>query len=365
MATKNREGIRQRGNSWLVDLTINGKRRTKTCSSYEEAKVARLQMEAEARGKALGMGQPAESESWSLQKAYMVTLETRWQHGRNEGKCKAAAKEAMDHFGAETKLDAITTTDVDRYIKKLRSNGNASATVNRKLAALSAMFTDAIHRDGCTRKPRIIRQPEPRHRIRYLSKDEEVTLVGLMTQWGQQGVAETIMVLIDTGMRVGELLAMAPRDIDQAQGIISIWKNKADLPRSIPMTDRVRRIITRRLEGKPTTLFHDVHREVLRYYWDRARSAMDLDNDTQFVPHALRHTCASRLVQAGVSLYVVQKLLGHSTIAVTEKYAHLNQDALRGAIDVLQGSSRPHPQHVADPRNIVADGERSKLRASA
>jgi site-specific recombinase XerD len=52
--------------------------------------------------------------------------------------------------------------------------------------------------------------------------------------------------------------------------------------------------------------------------------------------HTLRHTCASRLVQAGVDLYVVQKWLGHSTIVTTERYAHLSVENLEGAVSALE-----------------------------
>lgn len=176
-----------------------------------------------------------------------------------------------------------------------------------------------------------------------------------MIQWNQPVVLEAITVLIDTGMRVGELLNLQIKDIDLRENIISIWQNKGDLPRSVPMTQRVREIIAGRCSASRGLVFYNLTRETLRYYWDRARSAMGLDDDDQFVPHALRHTCATRLVQSGVSLYVVQKILGHSSIQVTEKYAHLSQRELKEAIRVLQGTVIPSLQPVAKPATFVAE----------
>lgn len=63
---------------------------------------------------------------------------------------------------------------------------------------------------------------------------------------------------------------------------------------------------------------------------------MGLEKDKQFVIHSLRHTLASRLVQKGVDLYVVRDLLGHSSITVTERYAHLNVDRLWKGIQTLE-----------------------------
>ena len=365
MATAARDGIRQRGNSFLVDVTVNGKRRTATCATYEEAKVKRLQMEADLRGAALEQKQ-VDPACWTMRQAFNKSVDIRWANSKNEAKARATAEEAVQFFGEDRALETIKTTDVDDYVAHLKRNlKNGPATINRKLAALSALFTDAMEREGCTRKPRIIRQPEPTHRIRYLTTEEEMMALSLLRQWNQLPVMDAVTVLIDTGMRVGELLGLQVRDVDLKENIISIWQNKGDLPRSVPMTDRVRKIIEARCERSRGLVFFDMHREVLRYYWDRVRSAMDLDDDDQFVPHALRHTCATRLVQAGVSLFVVQKLLGHSTITVTQKYAHLAQSNLREAIDVLQGTVIPAQQRVAESRNIVAERGASKDHTSS
>ena len=348
-----REGIRQRGESFLVDVTVNGKRKTKTCSTYDEAVVSRLQMEAELRG---GVIQAAATPaSWELSKAYATTLEMRWRDTKNETKAARNARDVVAFFGGTRQLNTITAVDIDDYVKHLRAKKNSPGTINRKLAALSAMFTDAEERGGCNRRPRLIRQPEPTHRIRYLSPDEEQLLASLMIQWNQPAVLDAITVLIDTGMRVGELLTLEVKDVDLKENIVSIWVNKGDLPRSVPMTLRVRDIIAGRCAASRGLVFYNLTRETLRYYWDRARSAMGLDDDDQFVPHALRHTCATRLVQKGVSLFVVQKILGHSSIQVTEKYAHLSQRELKDAINILQGTVIPHPQPVASPATSVAE----------
>lgn len=349
-----REGIRQRGDSYLVDVTVNGKRRTRTCKTYDEAVVARLQLEVEMRGAPVAAASTSPT-CWDLARAYATTLEMRWRDTKNETKAARNARDVVAFFGGARHLDTITTGDVDDYVKHLRAKKNSPGTINRKLAALSAMYTDADERGGCSRKPRLIRQPEPTHRIRYLSVEEEQLLASLMIQWNQPAVLDAITVLLDTGMRVGELLALEVKDIDLKENIISIWVNKGDLPRSVPMTMRVRDIIAGRLAASRGLVFYNLTRETLRYYWDRARSAMGLDDDDQFVPHALRHTCATRLVQKGVSLFVVQKILGHSSIQVTEKYAHLSQRELKDAINVLQGTVIPLSQPVAAPATFVAE----------
>jgi integrase len=355
MKGKTRDGIRQRGGSYLVDVTVQGERRTATYKSYEEAVIGRLQLEAELRGAVIKREAAATPNSWTIQQAYEKTLEVRWQGTKNETKAARNARDAVAFFGKARALDSIDKDAIDEYIKHLRKKGNSAGTMNRKLASLSAMFTDAEERGGVAKRPRMIRLPEPTHRIRYMSPDEEQLLAQLMIQWNQPAVLEAITVLVDTGMRVGELLHLEIKDIDLRENIISIWQNKGDLPRSVPMTQRVREIIAGRCAASRGLVFYNLTRETLRYYWDRARSAMGLDDDDQFVPHALRHTCATRLVQSGVSLYVVQKILGHSSIQVTEKYAHLSSRELKDAIRVLQGTVVPALQPVAKSATFVAE----------
>jgi integrase len=109
---------------------------------------------------------------------------------------------------------------------------------------------------------------------------------------------------------------------------------KNNKPRSVPMTGRVKDIFKRRVvshKPKPFPYTNDW----LGDLWDRAKFKMGLKDDPQFVPYALRHTCASRLVQRGINLRVVQEWMGHKTITVTMRYAHLTPTNLLEAVKVL------------------------------
>lgn len=101
------------------------------------------------------------------------------------------------------------------------------------------------------------------------------------------------------------------------------------------MTKRVKSILqARQGEGrhKPFT--------ITKYQadkcWAWVRKQMGLEGDSDYVIHACRHTCASKLVNAGVDLYVVKEWLGHSTIKITERYAHLDPGKLVHAVEVLE-----------------------------
>jgi len=101
------------------------------------------------------------------------------------------------------------------------------------------------------------------------------------------------------------------------------------------MTDRVRAIILPRLGRERVFLF--TNQKEINRVWRYVRERLPWTSDA--MPHTFRHTTASRLVQNGVDLYTVQRMLGHSTIRVTERYAHLapqNLHAAAAALNTLQ-----------------------------
>jgi len=124
-------------------------------------------------------------------------------------------------------------------------------------------------------------------------------------------------------------------DINTNSNLISIWINKGERPRSIPMTSRVGRILVSRKSSNPEKPF-TIDKYQAERAWNWARKDMGFGTDKEFVLHALRHSCASRMVNAGVDLYVVKEWLGHSSIQVTEKYAHLNPAKLVQAVEALE-----------------------------
>ena len=142
-------------------------------------------------------------------------------------------------------------------------------------------------------------------------------------------------MLLDTGCRLSEILDLRYDDVNYETNLISIWINKGDRPRSIPMTARVKTILKTRQETrkiKPFTVTIDQADKA----WAWVRKEMKLEKDTQFVLHSLRHSCATRLVNKGVDLYVVKEYLGHSSIQVTERYAHLAPSKLAHAASILE-----------------------------
>jgi len=324
------KGIRQRGSSWLVDVTVNGKRRTATCKTFAEAEEKRAALMCESTG---GRG----SQPWSIGFAFERTCERVWKGTRSEGHATRNGQMAVDFFGADTPLDQIDSAWIDQWVETLERKGSSDATINRKLAALSKIFTVAAQRGGCTNKPYIPKRKESQGRIRYLGEGEEEELLATFYHFGKREHRDAVIVLVDTGIRTGELWNLRACDIDSKNKLIHVWENKGDLPRSVPMTDRVAGVIARRLSGldRNDRLF-PYDNWWMRNGWARVRDHLGHTDDPQFVPHMLRHTCASRLIQRGAPLKVVQEWLGHKTISITMRYSHLAPRNLQAAASLLE-----------------------------
>ncbi len=281
-----------------------------------------------------------------LSVAIKKTYDERWKDNKDGFKAKRLAERTMDLVG-DIPLSKIVDDTIKRMVKKLEDSGVKGATINRYLATMKTLLRH--HQQPWEH---IKLKKESKGRIRVLSKEEEVTVVSLLrdTDHGKKRTyyheaADLVEVLVDTGCKLSEILNLKYEDINWDTNLISIWINKGGKPRSIPMTKRVRGILLARQKGnweKPFTIDIDQAQKA----WNWARKRMMLDEDKEFVMHALRHTCATRLIARGVDLYVVKEYLGHSTIQVTERYAHLSPDKLFTAAEILdlyESSSNRRP----------------------
>ena len=246
-------------------------------------------------------------------------------------KCEVAG---IDHIVSTASTETAKQGTPWFFVAHCKERGNKNSTIHRKLNMLSAVYRDAMRRDGCSHRPFLPSLRIAPGRTRYLTADEELAVTNQLVALGKVSVSEVIITLIDTGMRFGEVLALRPCDCNLQTNMLEVWENKGDLPRSVPMTRRVAELVAARMHGP--TLFHDVPVWKVGEVWRQVRDDLGLSDDRQLVPHACRHTCASRLVQRGASLYAVQKVLGHSNISVTERYSHLNPEVLTNTIALLE-----------------------------
>lgn len=335
------KGIRQRGGSYIADATYRGRRRTGTADTLEDAIILKRELMAELKGERVASLPAREQSAWTIGKAIRVTEQVAWRDSRWGEHASFNANHFAKFVGRDAPLDTIDMTKLDQWVDALAAEGKSDSTINRYLAAVSKVFTTAQERGGAYAKPKFPRRKEAQGRIRFLIPEEDATFLRLFEQWGKDGERDLFVVLIDTGFRMGEALPlMEPeglRDVDFKTGMITAWETKNGDARSVPMTKRVRAVMERRAgKGGMWQKAPPVSRHSFRQTWDRAKATLGMAKDTQLVPHALRHTCASRLVQRSVPLKVVQEWMGHKSITITMRYAHLAPANLMAAVKALE-----------------------------
>lgn len=231
------------------------------------------------------------------------------------------------------------------------------ATVNRCLACLKHMFTkaldwDMITEDAYKRIKKAKMTPENNRRLRYLSLEECNRLLAVC----DKHLKPIVAFALNTGCRRGEILGLKWENVDMKHGFVHLTETKSGKRREIPMNATVRdtlRGIVRRLDVpwvfvKPETgsLGPEEKRPLIEYrYQDVKRSFASACRKAgihDFHFHDLRHTFASHLVMNGVDITTVSKLLGHATLTMTLRYAHLAPDHLKNAVDVLGRISAAH-----------------------
>jgi integrase len=332
--------INQRGNSWQASITKNGRRYRKDCVTHAEA----YQWEAEAkaalaRGESPDMGQGAGvSGGMTMDELFTYTMRNRWK-GKS-GSLARNGQTCVTTLGPLVPVSKVDTLAIDRCVQIWLEKGNTGSTVNRKLAALSTMLTEASRLGIIPAKPYLRRQKENEHRIRWFSDAEEASIVSYFQHIGKPEIAEICLVAVDTGLRKGTILKLEASDIELGKGGQKSWirlagaKMKNGKAHDVPLTKRAEGILRARCVNDGY-LFNTAY-DSLSHYWKGVRSYLNKDDDEQFVFHVFRHTFCSRLVQRGIPIEVVQKLAGHETLQMTMRYAKLAPRNLTTAIDVLE-----------------------------
>lgn len=242
------------------------------------------------------------------------------------------------HLAQLRRGDFVEARDKLRRMLGRRGERLAPATVNWRMAAISAVLTAALEREWIPANPaRMERLPEKNGRERLLDADERARLLEACQASDEPCLYPLVVTAMLTGARAGELRRLIWRDVDLDDGRARLWKTKNGGRRSVPVRGRALDLLKALGEGKSpdAPVFVDRHgRGPFEYAesWTRAR-ALARVTDVRF--HDLRHLAASELAMAGATLRELQEVLGHSSAAMTKRYTHFIETHFAGLGDRL------------------------------
>ncbi len=275
--------------------------------------------------------------------------EVRWRHARGAHKKKSLYKTVKKEIGNEP-LRSFDFNRIEEWVSQMRGNDLSTATIKSKLSALSVALRYAKQKKWISETPEFPEMEKTSHRLRYLldDPDEEAMLIkacGCLAYKDCDVMRLLIVVLVDTGCRLSEVMKVRDRHIQHGRVILE--KRKADDDHSVKLTSRAEKALIELLRNKRwRTRTRGAGRSAARrrtcqnwltHAFAEVRDDAGLRDVTL---HTLRHTCASRLIQGGADIYQVKDILGHSTVTVTERYAHLAPQQSDRVIDILENRGK-------------------------
>lgn len=280
---------------------------------------------------------PGAPQSHTLDSVIPLARGHLWDGLDTENLCFQRMEIMANLMGRRTRLDDIDTHRVDQLITKLREQKRSDGTINRYLCHLHVFLQWARKRKYRTLAVdgdegiEFSWRKESKGRIRWITTEEQRQLKDFLTNRPHEkaGAAkyvwDVIQIAIETGCRRDEILTAK---LDQINGhYLTLWETKTESSRTIPLSPETQSLLVGLIRSKkmPT------HRS-LRTWWDRAKAHMNLDHDADFVFHACRHTCATRMIDADVNIFVIQEWMGHKVIETTKRYAHVKPQNLDDAL---------------------------------
>jgi integrase len=240
----------------------------------------------------------------------------------------------------------VVFTRMEKYkngmqeVKTERARGNA--TVNRYLAALSHAFSLAstewkwLSREQ-NPMPDVTARKEPRGRVRFLSDDERSRLLTACKESGNPLLYPAVVLALSTGMRAGETMRLTWDDVDFQRRMITLHETKNTERRAAPLVglaydelkalSKVRRLDTNLIFASKQVRGKHID---LRSAWETAIKKAGIED---FRWHDLRHSAASYLAMNGATLAEIAEVLGHKTLQMVKRYAHLTETHVSGVVE--------------------------------
>lgn len=347
-------GLYKRGQVWWMRFTYNGKlirKATETTERKLAEKIYHKVMTQIAEGKWFERPVGENKTLSNLFDKYINEYTVVNKAERTIRQDRGFAKDMLEFFG-DVPLTEITPSRISAYKAHMRSKGLSATTINHQRGFLSHVFKKAVREwEWVKENPveKVSREKVRNARDRWLTLEEEKKLIDACVIYatGKENVQiphywlqEIVLFDLNTGMRMDEVLSLEWSHVDLFRKTVTVMRTKNGERRTIPLNQRAFELLKAKAKvrgiksnyvfvSEVGTKIHD--RNVRRAFYNALEKAWIKD----FRFHDLRHTFATRLAQAGIDLYKIAKLLGHKTIAMTQRYSHHFPESLRDGVEVL------------------------------
>lgn len=321
--------------AWYYDFTINGIRYRQNAGA---TKTQALRAQEKKRGEVLEGNFGLQKIRNTPIKEFAKIFLKRREHLRSYKRDDLSVRTLLKFFKGKF-LSGINPSDIEDYIGYRMSQGVSNATINRELACLKRMFTQAIKWGDASQNP--VKQvdflDEPPGRTRFLSLEEAQRLINSCPEH----LSPIVITALNTGMRLMEILTLQWKQVhidNVVEPYIEVIMTKNNQKRFIELNDDMVKLL-KGLDGNGSNyVFLGSKCLPLQSVKKPFATALNRANIEDFRFHDLRHTFASHYLMSGGDLMSLKEILGHSSMKMVMRYAHLARAYKRKMVNNLNGS---------------------------
>ncbi len=260
---------------------------------------------------------------------------------------------------------------LQEYQSHLGERRLATATICRKLDALSSFFRYLVRAEAIDRNPLdVVPRARPKNRrYEWMPEDEARRVLTALEDRLERTV---FLTLYRTGLRRGELIRLRLDDVDLGPGTITVSAQKTDTVRYVPISREVERCLADYLERRPACE-HDeffitrsqgvpLYGTLLQRWFHRWMATAGLEGKGYTI-HTLRHSAATNWLRGGLHVAEVQRLMGHTSLETTARYLHWDDDEIRRKVARMEaGASEPDRDVLGDRARTAANESDAQQR---
>jgi integrase len=277
-----------------------------------------------------------EFKNWTLKNRKKPDTElSRWK------------KHIKEQIPSTMRMNQLTVNDIDKILDRMRESGGrngdgcSDATIKHALGIIKRLYNWARERRlyNGDNPASMIKPPKLNNQVtNYLKKTQIIRLRVTLKHWPNQSAALVVKFALYTGCRKGEIFKLQWKDVDFGKKFIYLRDPKGN-PVQLAISQKAVNVLNeaRKLNAKSKWVFANQEGKQRKHFaatWARIKRKAQLPDEFRF--HDLRHTFATYLASSGqVDLFQLQKLLNHQSPAMTQRYAHLLDEALRRGANVV------------------------------
>lgn len=233
-------------------------------------------------------------------------------------------------------VSQVTSADIEKY-RQQRIGKVENSSINREVDNIKKMFSLAVTNKHLRHSPcaDLKKLRIKNHADRFLTSDEEEKLLSKANSI----MRLIILVALHTGMRQGEILNLKWEDINFKKGYLTALDTKNGQPRNIPLTKRIKTELQLFTKIGEYVFMNPLTKKKYVNIKKTFSRTVERAGIKKITFHQLRHSSATRMVEMGADIKVVQELLGHSDLNVTQRYAHAVPQRVLDAIRTLNNYS--------------------------